>query len=368
MDFGLDPEQRELTALAERIFADHTGPARLAAVERSAERIDRELWRVLADAGLLGLGIDPQWDGSGCGVLEVALLLEQQGRHVAPVPLWETLLLGAVPIARAGSEAQRATWLPRVAAGKCLLTGAFEQLDLARGSAPVRGRATPDGFVLEGELVGVPAGHVADRVVVPFRCGSEWHLAVLDPAAPGAMRTEAVTSNRQLQAHLRLDAVDIPAAECAPVTTAVLQRLVDIAQVGLCASLVGIVEQAIAITADHVGRRRQFGREIGTFQAVAMRAADAYIDTEAMRLTMLHAAWLLANELPAHAETTAAKWWASSAAHRCVHTALHLHGGIGNDVEYPVHRYYLWGRQLALHLGATAQTLEHLATLVDDLR
>jgi 3-oxocholest-4-en-26-oyl-CoA dehydrogenase beta subunit len=368
MDFGLDPEQRELAALAERIFADHTGTARLAAVERSPERIDRELWRVLADAGLLGLGIEPEWDGSGCGVLEVALVLEQQGRHVAPVPLWETLLLGAAPIARAATAAQRATWLPRVAAGQCLLTGAFENLDLAGASAPVDGRATADGFVLEGQLVSIPAGHVADRVVVPFRCDSGWYLALLDPTTSGTTRTEAVTSNRQLHAHLRLDAVDIAASECAPVSASMLEQLVDIAQVGLCASLVGVVEQAVAITAEHVGRRRQFGREIGTFQAVAMRAADAYIDTEAMRLTMLHAAWLLADERPAHAEAAAAKWWAASGAHRSVHTALHLHGGIGNDVEYPVHRYYLWGRQLALQLGGTAETLERLAELVADLR
>ena len=115
-----------------------------------------------------------------------------------------------------------------------------------------------------------------------------------------------------------------------------------------------------------VRTRRQFGRELGTFQGVALRVADAAIDLEAMRLTMLHAAWLVARDGSASAEVATARWWAAEAGHRAIHAALHLHGGIGNDVDYPLHRHFLWSQQLATTLGGAGEALERLAAAVVD--
>jgi alkylation response protein AidB-like acyl-CoA dehydrogenase len=368
MDFELSPDQRELTDLAERIFTERATTARVAEIEADPDRIDRELWTLLADAGLLGLSLPPEFGGSGAGLLELCLVLEQQGRRVAPVPLWPTLLLGAFPIAMLGNDAQQERWLPPVAAGTCILTGAANGVDVAGHSGPVAGRIEGEHLHLTGEALSVPVAHLAERILVPvYVPPSGWYLVLLDPDTAGVRRTSAATTDRQIHQHLRLDEVVVPLAEAMVATDDALAHLLDLARIGLCALQVGVVEQAIAITATHISQRRQFGRELATFQAVAMRAADAYIDIAAMRLTMLHAAWRLDQDQPAAAETAVAKWWSADAGHRVIHSALHLHGGIGNDVEYPLHRHFLWSRQLGLTLGGAAQQLASLGAQVGQL-
>ena len=144
LDFALDDQQRELTALSSRLFGDLATPARVAEIEQTDDRFDRRLWQALAQTSLLGLGIEPEWGGSGAGLVEVALLLEQCGRAVAPVPLVATMLLGGYPVRRYGGDEWRARWLPGVAAGAHVLTGAYDGVDPKRGSAPVTASDTPD--------------------------------------------------------------------------------------------------------------------------------------------------------------------------------------------------------------------------------
>jgi len=143
---------------------------------------------------------------------------------------------------------------------------------------------------------------------------------------------------------------------------AVIEWLVPRALVGLCALQAGVVEQALHLTAEYTKKREQFGRPIGSFQAVAQRAADMYIDTEAVRLTMWHAAWRLAHGLPAAEEVAVAKFWAADAGQRVVCAAQHLHGGIGVDVDYPLHRYFLWAKEIELTLGGAQVQLVRLGT------
>jgi alkylation response protein AidB-like acyl-CoA dehydrogenase len=246
-------------------------------------------------------------------------------------------------------------------------------VDLARNVAPVVARVDGDGLLLDGRLVGVPVGHRAERVVVPVTAGRDWWLVLLDPDSPGVGRESAVTTDRQIDQQLELHQVRVDRDDLMPVTAASVGRWLDQAITGLCALQLGVSERAIALTVEHVSTRRQFGREIATFQAVRMRAADAYLDLAAMRVTTSYAAGLLALTRPAatgsaaSAAALAAKWWAAEAGHRCLHTALHLHGGIGNDLDYPLHRYFLWSRQLGLTLGGGAQQLERLSELVPSL-
>jgi alkylation response protein AidB-like acyl-CoA dehydrogenase len=137
---------------------------------------------------------------------------------------------------------------------------------------------------------------------------------------------------------------------------------VDRALLGLCALELGVVERALRITAQYTTERKQFDRPIGSFQAVQQRAANAWIDVEAIRLTTWQVAWRLDAGLPARDEVRMAKFWASEAGHRITYAAQHLHGGIGVDVDYPIHRYYLWSKTLELTLGSAAR---HLAALGD---
>ena len=136
--------------------------------------------------------------------------------------------------------------------------------------------------------------------------------------------------------------------------------MLDRALVGLCATQVGVAEGALRMAADYTSERQQFGRPLSTFQGVALKAADAYIDTEAMRVTLWQAAWRLTAGLDATREVMVAKWWAAEGGQRVVHITQHLHGGMGADVDYPVHRYFLWGKQIEDTLGGASAQLARL--------
>ena len=148
--------------------------------------------------------------------------------------------------------------------------------------------------------------------------------------------------------------------------TDIIDWLEQHANVAHCAMQVGVTEEAMRRTAAFLGEREQFGVALGTFQAVAMRMADSYIDVEAMRSTYWLALWRLSEGLDARAEVRAAKWWACDAAHRVVCTSQHLHGGIGADVEFPIHRFFLWAKQISYSLGNASTQLEKLGKLLAD--
>jgi alkylation response protein AidB-like acyl-CoA dehydrogenase len=363
VDFTFSEEQDAVRDLAAQIFEGHATVERVKEVERSEERVDRELWRALADAGLLAIAVPDEHGGSGLGLVEVCLLLEQQGRRVAPVPLWPTLVLGAPAIAELGSPEQQQSWLPGVATGEVVLTAALAEPG-ANDSLRPQVAATRDGngWRLDGEKPNVPAGHVADRVLVPASTGGgELGVFLVDPAGPGTERTVAVTTDRSKVAHLsfagalaeRLGAEDLDGRRATA-------WMLDRALVGLCATQVGVAEGALRMAADYTSERQQFGRPLSTFQGVALKAADAYIDTEAMRVTLWQAAWRLTAGLDATNEVMVAKWWASEGGQRVVHITQHLHGGMGADVDYPVHRYFLWGKQIEDTLGGASAQLSRL--------
>ena len=130
--------------------------------------------------------------------------------------------------------------------------------------------------------------------------------------------------------------------------------------VGLCATQAGVLARALELTSEHAKSRVQFGRPIGAFQAVAQRLADAYIDVEAVRLTMWQAAWRLAAGLPCETEVATAKFWAADAGHRVAHTAVHVHGGMGIDTDHPVHRYFVAAKRTEFELGGATTQLRRI--------
>jgi len=369
MDFAFTPEQEALRDLARSICQDHATHERLKAVERDADWFDRELWAALAKAHLLGVALPESSGGSGLGMTELCLLLEQVGAAVAPVPAWPTLVLGALPVAAFGSDAQRECWLAPVVAGTSILTAALVELPAEDPSAP-QTRAVRDGsgWRLDGVKDCVPAAHLAAAVLVPARTGEgQVGVFLVEPSAPGATLERQVATNREPQARLTLAGVRVGAdavlgdpAKGRPI----VEWLVDRALLGLCALELGVVERALRITAQYTSERRQFDRPIASFQAVQQRAADAWIDVESIRLTTWQSAWRLDAGLPASDEIRMAKFWASEAGHRIVYTAQHLHGGIGVDVDYPIHRYYLWSKTIELTLGSAPRQLAALGEAI----
>jgi alkylation response protein AidB-like acyl-CoA dehydrogenase len=365
MDFNFSEEQLAVSEAATGLFSGLVDPERIGAVEKTDERIDRALWQALADADLLGLAVPESEGGAGQGLMELCLLLEAQGNAVAPVPLWATLVLGALPIAHFGSEAQRARWLPGVVSGDVILTAALTGSAASPTSSPaVRATAQGEGWVLEGTELAVPQAHLADRIVVPARTADGGVVLVLvDPAAPGVSLEHAVTTNREIHPHLHLAGVTVGADDVlvgADVGRSTLEFLLVAAIITLCALQVGVCEAALTQTAAYLNGRHQFGRPLSTFQGTMLRAADAAIDIEAMRVTWQNAAWRFDTGRDAADAARVAKWQAAERGQRTVHATQHLHGGMGADITYPIHRYFLWGKQIELVLGGPSAQLARL--------
>jgi alkylation response protein AidB-like acyl-CoA dehydrogenase len=210
----------------------------------------------------------------------------------------------------------------------------------------------------------VPAAHLAERILVSARAAEGGvGLFLLDPSGRGVERERQETTDGEPQFCLSLSGATVAADDTLadPATgRSQLDWIVDRAQAGLCAMQVGVVERALRMTAEYTSTREQFGKPIAKFQAVAQRAADAYIDVAAIRWTTWQAVWRLAAGLPATQETAIAKFWAGDGGHRVVVAAQHLHGGIGLDLDYPLYRSYVWSKQIELTLGPATQHLVRL--------
>lgn len=363
MDFSLTDEHQAVHDLAEQIFSGQLGQERRKAVDASPERIDRALWSELARAGLLGISLPSAHGGAGLSFLATALLMEVAGRHVAPAPLLPTLVMGALPVARFGADAQQAAILPAVAAGDLILTAALVEPGADPRAPATTARREGQGWRLDGSKTCVPAGTVAGRILVPAATGlGTVGVFVVDPAADGVALTPLITTTGSPEARIDLDGVVVGDGDALGPPDGgaeVVDWIVAHTTSAVCSQMAGVCKQAVALTAEYVKTREQFDRVIATFQAVAQRAADAYIDAEAVQLTSRQAAWRLAECLPSAEEVLIAKFWAADGGQRVVHAAQHLHGGVGVDRDYPLHRYFLMAKQLELTLGgSTAQLLK----------
>jgi len=370
MDFTLDENQTAVRDLAARILEERLPHEKLAAIEAAPDRFAADTWRDLAQAQLLGVPLGEDIGGAGFGMVETALVLEQIGRAAAPLPYLATVVLGAMPIDAHGSAEQRRRYLPAVIDGSLILTAALAEGASGALAERPSTRATRDGrgWRLDGEKRFVPAAHLAGRMLVPARTGEgEVGVFLVDPRAAGVTLERVESTTLEPLSIVTLagarvggdDALGDPARGGAIVAW-IAQR----ALAGLCSLQAGVCEAALRLTARHVSEREQFNVKIATFQAVAHRAADAYIDTEAVTLTARLAAWRLANGLPAEAALSVAKYWAAEGGQRVAHAAQHLHGGIGVDTAYPLHRYFRWTKQIELTLGGAMVHLTRLGALI----
>lgn len=322
MDFGYDDTQRALADVARQIFETHATHEHLKELEAGGQSFDRELWATLDAAGLTSLGVD---DG---GFLEQCVVLVEQGRAVAPVPLWSHLVGNAF--------ARRERGIVTVALDEPGAESAFARtLSAAHGT-------------LTGTKVGVPAWDEASTIVVSASDG----LYAVD--ADDVVAERHPVTSRFPEFTLTFDATPAERIDGDPADLA--RRAV----VALCALGVGVAERAIELTAAYTSQRKQFGAPLGSFQAVQQRAADAYIDVEAMRVTMWEAAWRISEGLDADHAVSVAKFWAAEGGQRVVSSAQHLHGGMGADIDYPLHRYTLWSKWIELSFGGATPTLARL--------
>ncbi|MFN8628521.1 MAG: acyl-CoA dehydrogenase family protein [Candidatus Binatia bacterium] len=358
MDFTFSDEQLMVRDLARGILEKEATPERVKAVSAQPDWCDRALWSTLAAAGLLGIAVPDDLGGMGFGIAEACMLLHAVGRVVAPIPALPSVVLGGLAIAHVGTDAQKKEWLVPMLQGIAILTGVAVETRACPPLASARTDGT--GWLLGGELRCVPAVHLAQRMVVPAATDRGVGLFLVDPRATGVSLTRHLTSTGEPLCTVRLADVRVEVGDLlgghADAGAERLQWLADCALVATCAMQVGVCERTVEIATAYVRERVQFGVPIGSFQAVQHRMADCYIDLDAMRWVTWRAAWRLSYGTPAMRETAVAKFWAAEGGARIATAAMHVHGGIGVDVDYAIHRYFLWSKALELSLGgATAQ-------------
>jgi alkylation response protein AidB-like acyl-CoA dehydrogenase len=365
VDFTFTEDQDSLRGLVAQIFDDHATPARTKAIEDEGHPFDADLWSRLAAADLLALCLPEEVGGGGFGVMELGIVLEEAGRHAARVPLY-ALALGALPVARFGGP-DHSDLLRAVGQGAVLLTAAHDEAGGADPLSPTTS-AEPDGagWRLSGCKIAVPYGPQAERIVTSASLTTGGTgLFLLDPRNDGADMTAGVSTSGEPLGLLTLDGawVDggdrLGAAAADPVGWA--YRLAVAAQ---CVTAAGVLEGGLRITADYIAQRQQFGRPIATFQGAAIRIADAYIDTQAVGVSAWSALWHLSEELDADEALAIAKFWVADGGQRAVHAFQHLHGGIGIDVSYPIHRYFTLAKSLEVSLGGATTQLRRLGAIL----
>jgi alkylation response protein AidB-like acyl-CoA dehydrogenase len=322
VDFALDDTQQTIAAVARDTLARE--PAESA-------------WKALGRAGLLSLAIPSRLGGEGLGVLETAVLLTEVGRVAAPLPALSTLALGVLPIVLLGTERQQDELLPAVASGDRLLT------------AGLPGSATVDDGLLSGTVVGVAHAAAAHRILLP--AGDTVFL--VDPDSPGVSLRRTPTSSGIPEYTVRLDKV-----RAEPLGDAAVVRRLAVA--GACALGDGLLAGALELTAAHVASREQFGKPLATFQAVAQQIADVYIAARTVHLATVSACWRLGSGLDPDDDLDLAGYWLAEEALAALRTCHHLHGGLGVDVTYPLHRHYSGLKDLIRFLGGAAHRLELL--------
>jgi len=368
MDFGFTEAQTAIVELARKLFAERATPAALKAIEAKEDRFDATLWKELASLGLLGTAIPESEGGGGHGLLELCALMQEAGGAALPLPLWATLALGALPIAKFGTSEQKARLLSAVAKGDAVLTAGLVE---AASEDPLRpattAKADGNAWILHGTKTCVPAARIATRILVAAKTTKDALGAFLvDPKGAGVNLAAQVTTSGETQYEVTLDGARVAKEDVldAERGAEILGWLVPRATIALVATELGIVDRVLKMTASYTTSRQQFDRPIATFQAVAQRAADAFIDVESIRVACWQAAWKLSEDLPVTTEVDVAKFFASEAGHRVVSAAQHLHGGMGFDLDYPLHRYYLQSKQHELTLGSASV---HLARIGAEL-
>ncbi|MFF4972930.1 acyl-CoA dehydrogenase family protein [Streptomyces sp. NPDC001083] len=388
MDFTFTEEQQAAVEASAAVFggvAPDGVPSPALTAGAVADDFDRALWAKLADADLLSLLLDPAYGGAGLDAIALCLVLRESAKVLARVPLLESTA-AAVTVQEYGAEETKAGLLARAGRGEVVLTVAANgRTGHEPAERAVTARRDGDVWTLDGVQTAVAWAHGADFVVVPAHKDDGRTLLALVPRGhEGTVLGEQVSTSGERLGELRLESARIPGGQVIEVEGA-WERLRDLLTTGTCALALGLGERVLHMTSAYTGKREQFGFPVATFQAVAVQAADRYIDLRAMEATLWQAAWRISTgaagtgtggtakgtaagtaggALPVAGDVAVAKIWASEGVRRVVQTAQHLHGGFGADTDSPLHRYHAWAKHLELSLGPAAAHEEALGDLL----
>ncbi|PON14044.1 acyl-CoA dehydrogenase [Candidatus Entotheonella serta] len=351
MDLSLNEEQELLQTSARDFLGANCPTTHVREMEEDATGYSAALWKEIADLGWAGLMFPEEYGGAGYGFVELCVLMEECGRALLPSPFHSTVLTFGLPILLGGSEAQKQHYLPAIASGTMLGTLALTEpsASFEPSGISVRAEAHNGGYVINGTKLFVLNAHTADELLVAVRTSDEGGpengiSLLLVPSNTSGVETttlSTIASDRQFEVtftnvEVGADALVGELHQAWPI----LKQTIDRAAIAKCSEMVGIAQVAFDMSVDYAKNRVQFGRPIGTFQAIKHKCADMVIDVDGSRFITFRAAWMLNEDLEADKEVSMAKAWTSDACRRVCAQAHQIHGGIGFTKEYDLQLYF----------------------------
>jgi alkylation response protein AidB-like acyl-CoA dehydrogenase len=377
MDIGFTEEQELLRASARR-FLENECPSAFVR-QRMAEpaAMTDVFWQKLAEQGWFGILYPEEAGGSGLGLVDMTVLMEEMGRAVMPGPFFSTVLLGGAAILEVGSQDQRQEWLPRIAEGSAKVSLAWTEPNARWDAVGIvaAARETAGGFVLSGTKLFVPDAHLSDALVVAARTrdgstmedGVSLFLVPKDAAGLAITLLPTIDETRKL-CEVRLDNVAIAAAALLGEKHdgwPALARVLDRATVALCAEMCGGAQQVLDMTTDYAKIRVAFGKPIGSYQGVKHRAADMLVDVENAKSLTYYAAWTIDEGLAeAPLAVSMAKAYTSDAYRKVAGAGIQLHGGIGFTWEHDLQLYFKRAKASEVAFGDATWHRERVARLL----
>ena len=367
MDFSFTPDQTLLKNSARAFLDEHCKPATVRLLWDDSRGESEGLWKEMAQLGWLGLALPEEHGGSGLGMVETALLLDELGRAAYPGPYWPTMLV-ADAIAESGSDAQKKRWLSAIATGDARATVTLLDTDLDWNPDAIATRAdkTSTGWQLSGIKRYVPWGHVANVLLIPARAPEGVSLFLVDPSAAG-LKLSPVQGMDLATRWVQVDLDQVPVATDGLLggpgqAVALLSGLLRRGAVGAAAEMLGAARRCLDMAVGYAKVREQFGQPIGSFQAIRHKCSEMLLEVENSHSAVYYAAWALdAKAEDAELAASVAKAYVADAARKVCGEAIQVHGGIGFTWEHDIHLYHRRALAIAAAFGSTVEHRETVA-------
>ena len=372
MDLGLTEAQQMLRNSAREFLEAECTEAFVRAMEEDERGYTPESWQKVAENGWLGLIFPEEYGGAGLEFLDLCILLEEIGGAMLPGPFFSTVVLGGMTILDAGNDEQKRRYLPGIVEGQVIVTLALTEPNVRWDAAGIHTTATPDGdgFVINGAKLFVQNAHVSDYLVVAARTGDadeDVSLFILPASAAGVSQTLLKTIASDRQSEVTFQNVHVSRSALLGEINGgwpTIARVIQWGAVGKCAEMVGNGQRVLDMTVEFVKQRIQFGRPIGSFQAIQHHCANMATDVEGSRYITSQAAWRLSEGLPAESEVAMAKAWVSDAVRRVCATGHQCHGAIGFTKEHSMQLYSRRAKAAELAFGDSREHLERVAEAI----
>ncbi len=351
MDLSFSEEQEMLWKSAREFLADKCPTTLVREMEEDEQGYPPGLWKKMAELGWLGLPFPEKYEGEGFSFLDLIVLLEEMGRACLPGPFFSTVVLGGLPILEWGTEAQKQDFLPGICKGEAILTLALTEPSARYDAVSIKTSATPEGedYLISGTKLFVPDAHIADWIICVTRTAETANpeegitLFLVDAKSPGISTAVLGTIAGDKQCELTLEKVSVPRGNILGQSGQgweMVKKILEWAALAKSAEMVGGNQQVMEMTVSYAKERIQFGRPIGSFQAIQHYLADMSIDVDSARASLYKAAWMLSEGLACTNEISIIKAWISEAYRRVATRSHQIHAAIGFTKEYDLELYF----------------------------